>query len=57
MAAQRTLLEYADASTESDDTPTSEHDLLDRVQCHAADIAAEHSPDLPIEPIEWEISS
>ncbi|WP_231188317.1 SprT-like domain-containing protein [Haladaptatus sp. DYF46] len=54
---QRTLTECADGSTErEDDTPTTERALLDRAQAHAADVAAEHFPDLPIEAIGWDVS-
>jgi hypothetical protein len=54
--AQRTLTECAGAPTERDDTPTTERDLLDGAQAHAADVAAAHFPDLPVEAIEWEVS-
>ncbi|WP_458190960.1 SprT-like domain-containing protein [Haladaptatus sp. NG-WS-4] len=54
---QRTLTECAVVSTErNDDTPTTERVLLDRAQAHAANVAAEHFPDLPIGAIEWEVS-
>ncbi|GAA0253524.1 hypothetical protein ACFFQF_33890 [Haladaptatus pallidirubidus] len=39
-----------------DNTPTTERNLLDRAQEHAADVAAEHFPDLPVEAIAWEVS-
>jgi SprT-like protein len=53
---QRTLTESATAATDCDDTPTIERDLLDRVQAHAANVAAEYFPNLPVDTIEWEIS-
>jgi hypothetical protein len=57
VAAQRTLTQCADAPTEcEDDTLTTDRDLLDRAQAHAADVAAEHFPALPVDAIEWEIS-
>ncbi|WP_227380624.1 SprT family zinc-dependent metalloprotease [Haladaptatus halobius] len=55
VAAQRTLTECAD-TTKRDNTPTTERALLDRTKAHAADVAAEHFPDLPIEAIAWEVS-
>ncbi|WP_368411912.1 SprT-like domain-containing protein [Haladaptatus halobius] len=30
--------------------------MLDRAQAHAADVAAEHFPELPIEAIKWTVS-
>ncbi|WP_266082867.1 SprT-like domain-containing protein [Haladaptatus caseinilyticus] len=39
-----------------DDTPKTSTALLDRVRQHAADVAAEHFPDLPVETIAWEVS-
>ncbi|WP_227379543.1 SprT-like domain-containing protein [Haladaptatus halobius] len=58
MAAQRTLTECAAGSTErEDDTPTTERDLLDRAQAHAAErLAAEHFPSLPVDVIDWTVS-
>ncbi len=57
MVAQRTLTECAASSTEcADDTPTTERNLLDRAQAHAADVAAAHFSDLPIDAIAWEVS-
>ncbi|WP_435159829.1 SprT-like domain-containing protein [Haladaptatus sp. DFWS20] len=53
--AKRTLTECAD-TTERDDTPTPECDLLNRAKAHAADVAVEHFPDLPIDEIVWEVS-
>ncbi|WP_435158845.1 hypothetical protein [Haladaptatus sp. DFWS20] len=35
---------------------TTERNLLDRAQVHAADVAVEHFPDLPVEAIEWDVS-
>jgi SprT-like protein len=52
---QRTLTECSETA-ERADTPTTERDLLDRAQAHAADVAAAHLPDLPVEAIEWEVS-
>ena len=49
------LTECAD-TTEREDTPTLERDPIDRPKANAADVAAEHFPDLPIEAIAWEIS-
>lgn len=54
--AQRTLSECAETTDREDDTPTTERGLLDRAQVHAADVAAENFPDLPIEAIAWEVS-
>ncbi|WP_227778044.1 hypothetical protein [Haladaptatus pallidirubidus] len=54
--AQRTLTECAAGSTERDNAPTTERNLLDRAQAHSADVAAEHFPSLPAEAIEWEVS-
>ncbi|WP_231188295.1 hypothetical protein [Haladaptatus sp. DYF46] len=56
VAAQRTLTECADTPDEDGNQPTTERDLLDRAQAHAADVAAEHFPDLPIEAIAWDVS-
>ncbi|WP_227380446.1 hypothetical protein [Haladaptatus halobius] len=56
VATQRTLTECADTTSDTDDTPTTERDLLDRGQAHAADVAAEHFPDLPVDTIEWDVS-
>ncbi|WP_266080773.1 hypothetical protein [Haladaptatus caseinilyticus] len=50
---QRTLSESANAVT--DDAPTTERGLFDRAQAHAADVAAAHFPNLPVEAIEWEV--
>ncbi|WP_231188849.1 SprT-like domain-containing protein, partial [Haladaptatus sp. DYF46] len=54
--AQRTLTECANAA-ERADTLTTERGLLDRAQQHAADVAAAHFPNLPIEAVAWEIST
>jgi SprT-like protein len=57
VAAQRTLSESGDTPTEREDTPTTDRDLLDCAQQHAADVAAEHFPSLPVEAIKWVIST
>jgi SprT-like protein len=49
------LSECAASSAERDNTPTTERDLLDRAQQHAADVTAAHFPDLPVEAINWEV--
>ncbi|WP_227380425.1 hypothetical protein [Haladaptatus halobius] len=54
--AQRTLTECTAGSTERDDTPTIERDLLDRAQAHVADVAAEYFSNLLVEAIAWEVS-
>ncbi|MCO8255751.1 hypothetical protein NKF26_18240 [Haladaptatus sp. AB618] len=40
----------------TDDTLETPTVLLSRAQQHAADVVAEHFPDLPVETIEWESS-
>ncbi|MFB9807488.1 SprT-like domain-containing protein [Haladaptatus pallidirubidus] len=52
---QRTLTKCAD-TTELAETPTTDRNLLDRAQVHAADVAAEHSSNLPVEAITWKVS-
>jgi SprT-like protein len=57
VAAQRTLTECTETPTEREDnTPTTERELLHRVQRHVVDVAAEHFPNLPIDAIGWEVS-
>jgi hypothetical protein len=56
VVAQRTLSESGDTPTEREDTPTTDRDLLDRAQAHAADVAAEHFPSLSVDAIGWEVS-
>ncbi len=49
----RTLTECpADSTERKDDTPTTEHALLDRAQAHAEDVAAEDFPSLPVDALE-----
>jgi predicted SprT family Zn-dependent metalloprotease len=40
----------------TDDIPETPAALLDRARQHAADVATEHFPELPVEAINWEIS-
>ncbi|WP_139136250.1 hypothetical protein [Haladaptatus sp. W1] len=54
--AQRTLTESAVGSTERNDTPMTERDLLDRSQQHAADVAAEYFPSRSVNAIPWDVS-
>ena len=41
-----------EANTATDDTPETPTALLDRAQQHAANVAAEHFPDLPVDAID-----
>ncbi|WP_227377837.1 hypothetical protein [Haladaptatus halobius] len=54
--AQRTLTECADTASDNDDTPTTERELFDRAQHHAAVVAATHFPDLLVGVIDWEVT-
>ncbi|WP_227377904.1 SprT family zinc-dependent metalloprotease [Haladaptatus halobius] len=57
VAAQRTLSEMTVTTAVGDDTaPTTRAGLLDRARQHAATVAADHFPALPVERIDWEIS-
>lgn len=47
----------ASASDVAEPEPETEADLRKRAAAHAADVAAEHLPELPVESITWETST
>ncbi|RBI59375.1 sprT domain-containing protein [halophilic archaeon] len=61
VAAQQTLSKTtaptADSDDDADAAPTTQASLLDRARQHAATVAADHFPDLPVKRIAWEISN
>ncbi|WP_433634794.1 SprT-like domain-containing protein [Halomicrococcus sp. NG-SE-24] len=56
IADQRTLTDSIDDCDAADSVPKTQAALLDRAQTHAADVAAEHFPEFPVESIDWEVS-
>lgn len=59
MTEQMTLADAADRTTKTNgfDEPETQSEFIEQAEEYAAEVAAEHFPDLPVETVEWEVST